>query len=62
VEKNGEEKKNPDTHLMCYQAKPAVGQPKHVKVLGIHVNNQFGPEQLDTIKEEEFCVPSEKIH
>lgn len=46
---------------MCYQAKPATGQPKHVKLLGIHVNNQFGPEQLDTVKEEEFCVPSEKI-
>jgi len=37
-----------------------VLQPKHVKVLGIHVNNQFGPEQLDTIKEEELCVPSTK--
>ncbi len=46
---------------MCYQAKPATGQPLHIKVLGIHVNNQFGSEQLDTIKEEEFCVPSEKI-
>ena len=53
--------KNPDIHLMCYQANPAKGQPKHVKVLGIHVNNQFGPEQLDTVKEEELCVPSEKI-
>jgi hypothetical protein len=30
-------------------------------VLGIHVNNQFGPEQLDTVREEELCVPSEKI-
>jgi hypothetical protein len=46
---------------MCYQAKPATGEPKHVKVLGIHVNNQFGSEQVDTIKEEEFCVPSKKI-
>jgi len=46
---------------MCYQAKPASGQPKHIRVTGIHVNNQFGPEQLDTVKEEELCVPSEKI-
>jgi hypothetical protein len=53
--------KNEATHLMCYQAKPATGEAKHVKVLGIHVNNQFGAEQLDTIKEEELCVPSEKI-
>jgi hypothetical protein len=53
--------KDDAAHLMCYQAKPAKGQPKHVKVTGIHVNNQFGLEQLDTIKEEELCVPSEKI-
>jgi hypothetical protein len=53
--------KNPETHLMCYQAKPAKGEAKHEKVLGIHVNNQFGPERLDTIKEEEFCAPSQKI-
>jgi len=26
----------------------------------IHVNNQFGLEQLDTVKEEELCVPSLK--
>jgi hypothetical protein len=61
VDKNGEGIKNEATHLMCYRAKPATGQPKHVKVLGIHVNNQFGPAQLDTIKEGELCVPSEKI-
>ena len=30
-------------------------------VTSIHINNQFGPEQLDTIKEEELCVPSTKI-
>ncbi len=35
-------------------------QPKHEKGVGIHTNNQFGPEQLDTIKEEELCVPSTK--
>lgn len=57
----GEGRKNPEAHLMCYAVKPAEGQLEHVKVLGIHVNNQFGPLQLDTKKEEELCVPSEKI-
>jgi glucose/arabinose dehydrogenase len=47
-------------HLMCYQVKPAVGQPKHVKVSNIYTNNQFGPDLLDTIREEELCVPSRK--
>ena len=35
-------------------------QPKHTPVTGIFVNNQFGPERLDTAKEEELCVPSFK--
>lgn len=92
VDKNSEGMKNPDGHLMCYQARlvkkictaqaplNALGaclkeedcggvkrqtnlclpQLKHEKVLGFYTNNQFGPEQLDTVKEEELCVPSTK--
>ena len=44
------------THLMCYRVKKVKK-----KVEGIHVNNQFGPEQLDTKKVEELCVSSKKI-
>jgi hypothetical protein len=33
-------------------------QPKHTKVLNIHLNNQFGPERVDTKREGELCVPS----
>jgi hypothetical protein len=47
-------------HLMCYQVKPARGQLKHARVLNIYTNNQFGPELLDTTKEEELCAPSQK--
>jgi len=36
-----------------------VAQPKFQKATGIFVNNQFGPSQVDTTKEEELCVPSE---
>lgn len=57
VAKGEEEIKNPQGRLMCYAIKPAKGQLKHQKVLRIQVNNQFGPEVLDTIKEEELCVP-----
>jgi len=35
-------------------------QPKHAPVPGLHVNDQFGPEQLDTKKEVELCIPSAK--
>ncbi|MFQ5800088.1 MAG: hypothetical protein ACE5H0_15535, partial [Bacteroidota bacterium] len=60
VDKNGEGIINPDAHLMCYKVKRAEDEPKHEKVKGIHINNQFGPLQLDTKKEEEICVPSVK--
>ncbi len=60
VDKNGEGIINPDAHLMCYKVKPAEDEPKHIKMKGIHTNNQFGPLQVDTKKEAELCVPSTK--
>ena len=57
VDMNGEGIINPDAHLMCYKVKPAEDEPKHIKVEGIHTNNQFGPLQVDTKKEAELCVP-----
>lgn len=61
VDKNGEGIERATAHLMCYRVKPAMGQPKHVHVVGqIHTQNQFGAERLDTIKEEELCVPAVK--
>jgi hypothetical protein len=78
--------RNPDDHLVCYQAKVAKNlivqngcgcdtvadpkckglpiapaQPKHAPLLGINVNNQFGPEVVDTSKEVEICIPSQKL-
>jgi len=35
-----------------------VAQPKFQKVSGIFVDNQFVPSEVDTTKEDEFCVPS----
>ena len=57
ADKNGEGIKNPPVHLVCYVA---GGTPKAPKQNGLFLNNQFGPEQLDTIKDIEFCVPSLK--
>lgn len=59
ADKNGEGLKNPDASLMCYRIKPAQHEPKHVKLRGIHINNQLGPERFDTVKDNELCVPSE---
>jgi len=42
------------------KVKPADDEPKHIKVEGLHTNNEFGPLQVDTKKEAELCVPSTK--
>jgi hypothetical protein len=38
-----------------------LAQGKHQPVVGIFLTNQFGPEQMDTVREEELCVPSKKF-
>lgn len=57
VDKNGEQIKKPANELLCYAIKPAKRQPKHKPVRGVHVNDQFGPEILDTSVDAELCVP-----
>jgi len=60
VNKNNEGIHNSVSHLMCYQIKQVKGDPKFVKVVGVFVNNQFGPEQLDVKAPAELCVPALK--
>ena len=60
VDKEGEGIKNPDNQLLCYQVKPARGEPRHRRIRNIFVHDQFGPKQVDAIKERELCVPSKK--
>lgn len=59
VNKNGEDASAPThlSHLMCYQVKQ-TSLPKFVKLVGIFVNNQFGPETLDVKKPAQLCVPA----
>jgi hypothetical protein len=58
VDKNGEGVPDPEAVLLCYKAKPAKGQPKHEKRKGVYVGHQFATGQLDTVGEQELCVPS----
>lgn len=62
VDKNGEGILHGTTHLVCYQVQAASGQPKYVPVVGeIHTVNQFGNGRLDTVKDEELCVPAVRV-
>jgi streptogramin lyase len=60
VDKNGEDPTAPGhvDHLMCYQIKQVKTEPKFLKVGGVFVNNQFGPETLDVKKPAQLCVPA----
>ncbi|MBI4529212.1 MAG: hypothetical protein HY695_35895 [Deltaproteobacteria bacterium] len=52
--------KNPENHLMCYQitrAKTKPPQPRFQR-RRLFLNNEFGPEVLDTTAVETLCVPS----
>lgn len=60
VNLNGGGTANPDVHLVCYSAKPAVGQPKHTRVKGLFMTTAFGSVQVNTRSEAEFCIPSTK--
>jgi hypothetical protein len=59
VDANGEGIVNGVDHLLCYRAKRAKGEAKHTKQKGlIHTRDRFGAEQLDSLVEEELCVPA----
>jgi hypothetical protein len=59
VDKNGEGVNHPGSALLCYKAKAASGEPPHVPVVNqINTADQFGALQLDTKKEDKFCVPA----
>lgn len=50
---------SPGGQLMCYQVKPAAGASKHAPVVGrLHTNGALGQERLDTVTEDEICIPS----
>ena len=44
--------------LACYRVKPARGEPRHTRRTGVHTANAFGAGQLDTVKEDELCLPA----
>lgn len=59
VDKNGEGVVNDVDRLLCYKVKPAKDQAKHVPIRAtILTEDQFGLQALDTITEQELCVPA----
>ncbi len=50
---------HPDALLMCYLARPAKGEPRHVAQSGLYVaTSESGVQRVDTRKEDLLCVPA----
>ena len=45
-------------HFACYKAKTTAGTPRFVPVLGVTVDDQFGPRMVDVKKPVQLCVPA----
>jgi hypothetical protein len=61
VDREGDGIKNADGHLVCYQGKPAKGQPKHTPQTGLHVTNPQSELVASTVKEAEGLHPLDSI-
>lgn len=59
VDKNGEGINDASAHLMCYQARDATGEPRFTRKR-IHIENQFGGQDLTVYKTEALCLPATK--
>ncbi|MFP6626135.1 MAG: hypothetical protein VCA74_03620 [Deltaproteobacteria bacterium] len=51
---NGSEVKNDQRHLLCYPAKRAKYEPRHVPRYGLYTANSLAAQRLDTKKEYEL--------
>ena len=66
VDKDGSVIKNAEGHMMCYQAKPSSGQPKHTAQPGVFMADEClaaagmvnNGHRIATKKEDLLCVPS----
>jgi len=58
VVKDGDGVKSGDGHLLCLQAKPQKGEPKHTKRIFVYTNDSLIGHFHDTKKEEVLCVPA----
>ncbi len=56
VDKNGEGVKNPSVNLMCYISR---GTPRTARRTGVFITDQFGSRKIDSVRDREFCIPSD---
>ena len=58
TDRDGNGRSTPHPNLLCYQAKPAKGQPKHVPAPALGLADDFGSHVLDAAADDELCLPA----
>ncbi len=58
TDRDGNGRSTPHPNLLCYQAKPAKGQPKHVPAQALGLADDFGSHVLDAAADDELCLPA----
>jgi hypothetical protein len=55
---NGQAIKDPNRRLLCYGARRDRTAPFHTPRFRVNVHSALGAEQVDSVREEELCVPA----
>src|SRR5262249_33451069 len=58
TDRDGNGRSTPHANLLCYQAKPAKGQPRHVPLVALGLVDDFGSHVLDGAADDEVCLPA----
>jgi hypothetical protein len=58
ADKNDEGLKHADDAFLCYKIKLPKGEPKHKKQKNVFTHDQFGGLRLETVAEDEVCLPA----
>jgi len=64
VDEEGLGRKNPASHLVCFQArtqKPLLLDDVEATFVGLYSTSEFGTEQLDTRRAYELCIPARRL-
>src|SRR5262249_13362220 len=62
TDRDGNGRSTPHPNLLCYQAKPAKGQPRHVPAASLALADDFGSHVLDAVADGELCLPADVTH
>jgi len=58
---DGEQRRDPDLHIVCYAVRLGAGAPRRATRRGVYVHNPLSFDRVDTRREEELCMVSRRV-